>query len=300
MKLKACGVNPADTFFRSLGPYIGDGHGYVLGHDGAGVVEETGPDVETVKPGDAVCFCYGGIGADPGTYAEYAVVPEAVVVHKPDGVDFVKAAVLPLVFITIWEALVERAAVKEGEYVLVHAGAGGTGHVGIQLARQLGARVATTVSTAEKQELVSRLGAERVIRYRDEELRTALEDWTSGRGVDVALDNVGSEVMQHTFGTMATYGRLVTLMGLAGDTPDEEAYNRNLSIHNVMMLTPMWKRMDQRVAEQAGMAQTGIDWLAQGKLDVIVQQTFQLDQAAEAHRVLESGGAIGKLALVMD
>ena len=117
VRLKAAGVNPADAYFRSSGPYVGDGKGCILGHDGAGVVEDVGPSVTRIKAGDEVCFCYGGIGAWPGTYAEFAVIPEKLLIHKPPQVSFIKAAALPLVFITMWEALCERAAVTEGDYV---------------------------------------------------------------------------------------------------------------------------------------------------------------------------------------
>lgn len=168
VRLKAIALNPADGYFRAFGPYIDSGEPCILGHDGAGVVEAIGDEVSGIQPGQRVCFCNGGIGDGFGTYAEFAVVPASQLAIIPDAVDDASAAALPLVFITAWESMNDRAQVGEGDFVLVHAGAGGTGHVALQLAGILGARVATTVSTDEKAALVTELGAERRILYRTE------------------------------------------------------------------------------------------------------------------------------------
>jgi NADPH2:quinone reductase len=163
VRLKTASLNPADIEFRSIMPFVSDGKGGVLGHDGAGVVEEVGSGVTKFKPSDAVCFCNGGFGANPGTYAHHGVVPEGILVAKPDNISFEQAAALPLVFITLWKSLYERAQLKEGEHVLIHAGAGGTGQIGVQIARLLGGRVAATVSSKEKAAYVENLGAENSI-----------------------------------------------------------------------------------------------------------------------------------------
>ena len=238
VRLKAAALNPADTWFRRLGGYVQGEQPFVLGHDGAGIVEEVGKGVTTMKPGDRVCFCNGGIGGETGTYAEYAVVPEWQLVHIPKGMDFIHAASLPLVAITIWEALVDRARVKRNENVLVHAGAGGTGHVAIQIAKALGARVATTVSGPAKARFAAEIGADLVINYRRQDFVAKGKAWSNG-GFQVALDNVGAEVMQRTYGAMAPYGRVVTLIGTPADDEQSTACIANLTIHNVMMLTPM-------------------------------------------------------------
>jgi NADPH:quinone reductase len=299
VRLHAASVNPADIYFRAFGPYLGDGEGSVLGHDGAGIVEAVGPAVSRVQIGDRVCFCNGGIGADPGTYARHAVVPESLLAAIPERVSFEQAAALPLVFITIWESLYERARIAEGDHVLIHAGAGGTGHVGVQVARLLGARVATTVSTPEKVEIATKLGADRPILYRDEDFVQAALDWTGGRGLDVVLDNVGADVLRRSFDAMAVYGRAVTLIALAGDTEEGAAYNKNLTVANVMMLTPMWYGMRERMAEQATMIAKGLAWLAEGRLALHVAECFPLERVAEAHRRIEAGGVAGKLVITM-
>lgn len=186
VRLRAASLNPADAYFRRFGPYVAPDGPLILGHDGAGEIEAVGPQVARFKRGDAVCFCNGGIGGDPGTYAEFTMVPESQLIRKPAEIDFAQAAALPLVSITLWELLYDRAHVRKGESVLVHAGAGGTGHIGIQLARLAGARVSTTVSSEAKAALAVDLGAELTIRYREQDFVAATRDWTGGHGLDVA------------------------------------------------------------------------------------------------------------------
>jgi NADPH2:quinone reductase len=297
VRMKAAGLNPADTFFRSLGTYVQGADPIVLGHDGAGIVEAVGPAVAEFKVGDRVCFCNGGIGGEPGTYSELAVVPQALLAPIPDEVDFHSAAAFPLVAITAWEALVERAALKDGEFVLVHGGAGGTGQMAIQIARLRGARVAATVSSQAKAQIVRDLGAERPILYQAEDFVAATGEWTSGHGLDVALDNVGSETMVRTFSAMAPYGRVITLMGTPADDADLNAYNRNLTIHNVMMLTPMWFGLDDHKARQARIVQQLIGHLASGEITMSIERTYPLSQVAAAHQQLEAGGMSGKIVL---
>lgn len=294
VELRAAALNPADTFFRQLGGYI-DAGPFVPGHDGMGVVKEVGAEVSEVAVGDRVCFCNGGIGAAPGTYAEAAVVPEWQLAKVPDGVDDLTAAALPLVAITGWEALYERARLGEGERVLIHGGAGGTGHMAVQLAALRGAKVATTVSGPEKARMAEDLGAELAINYRETDFVAAARTWSGG--LDVALDNVGDEVMTRTYGAMAPYGRVVTLMGVAPDDAEMTAYNMNLDILNVMMLTPMWLGLEGPLRRQAEIVRKALALVAAGKLRVRHAETFALKDAAAAHAYLESGQAVGKVTL---
>lgn len=297
VELTASSVNPADAFFRELGPYVAGKGPFVPGHDGAGVVEACGEAVTAVKPGDRVVFCNGGIGATPGTYAAYAVVPEAQLVPIPEGVDDETAAALPLVAITAFEALIERAQVKAGDFVLVHGGAGGTGHMAIQLAVRAGARVAATVSSEHKAKFVRGLGAELAIRYDEADFVAACRDWTEGRGLDVALDNVGPEVMRRTYKAMAPYGRIATLMGTPGDDADESAYVGNLTIHNIMMLTPMILSLDDRLAHQAKIVAACLRRVAAGEIAPHISTRFGLSEVDEAHDFLAKGGITGKIVL---
>ena len=293
--LYAASLNPADVFFRQLGGYLVSDSPFVLGHDGMGVVAAVGTDVTGLRPGDRVCFCNGGIGGTMGTYAEAAVVPAAQLALVPDGVDDLTAAALPLVAITAWEAIYDRAALQSGEFALIHGGAGGTGHVAVQLAALRGARVAASVSSPEKARIAEDMGAEVTFNYREADFAAAAVGWSGG--VNVAFDNAGAETLQQTYRAMAPYGRLVTLMGLPGDDADLTAYNLNLTLHNVMMLTPMWKGLSARLAEQADILRKALGLVAAGKLTILHARTFALTEVAGAHAFLESGKAIGKVTL---
>ena len=295
VEISAAALNPADVFFRQLGGYLAGPEPFVLGHDGMGTVRAVGPSVTMVKPGDRVCFCNGGIGGTMGTYAEAAVVPEWQLAKVPDAVDDMTAAALPLVSITCWESLYERADVQPGEFVLVHGGAGGTGHVAVQLAALRGARVAATVSSPEKARIVAELGAERAIDYRQSDFAAEALAWSGG--LNVAFDNAGAEVMQKTYRAMTPYGRVVTLMGVAPDDAELNAYNLNLTLHNVMMLTPMWKGLTGRLKAQAEIVAKALQLVAEGKLKIRLSESFALADAGKAHAFLEGGKAIGKVTL---
>lgn len=299
VRLVAAGVNPADTYFRAYGPYIGAAEGCVLGHDGAGIVQAVGRAAAGFSPGDRVCFCHGGVGGAAGTYARHAVVPAECLVRVPDAVSMEDAAAIPLVFITGWEAMVERAGVGAQDLVLIHGGAGGTGQMATQIAKVLGARVATTVSSPAKVALSAAAGAERTIDYKTEDFVAAVMDWSGGQGVKAVLDNIGAEGFLSSLRVLRPYGHIVTLMGAPGDLPDGTAYNANLTIHNVMMLTPMWKGLRPHLRRQAAILQRAMDWLAEGRIFVRIQDRFALREAARAHTVLESAGGSGKIVLTM-
>lgn len=300
VRLVAAGVNPIDTKIRARGSLIPDTLTAVLGCDGAGVIEAVGAGVTRFKPGDAVWFCHGGLGGPDGNYAEKIIVEETVAQPKPASLSFVEAAAAPLVLITAWEALYDRAAVREGQQVLIHAGAGGVGHVAIQLARLAGARVATTVSGPEKADFARDLGAEYVIDYRKESLVDAVADWTGGLGVDVAFDTVGPEVFRETLRVMAVYGDLVTILDPGTNLDLAEARSRNLRISLELMLTPQLKGLSEAMAHQGEILRQCATMFDAGKLRVAVAETFPLEQAAAAHRRLESGGFMGKLVLTMN
>jgi NADPH2:quinone reductase len=297
VRLAAASLNPADVWFRSLGPYVTSARPLVLGHDGAGVVEAVGSAVTRVKAGDRVAFCFGGIGADPGTYAHFAVVPAQSLALVPATVGFETAAALPLVGITAVEALEERIMLKAGEAVLIHGGAGGTGHVAVQIARLAGARVAATVSSEVKAALVRAFGAELAIDYRASDFVAAARDWTGGAGLAAAFDNAGGETLQKTFKAMAPYGRIATLIGNPGDDAETTAYNLNLTLHAVMMLTPMWLGLHDRLAGQRQIVERLLAEVAAGRLCPHIAETFALADVAAAHRRLEGGHAVGKIVL---
>ncbi len=298
VRLHAAGVNPVDTKVRAKGPMLPDTLTAVLGCDGAGVVEAVDEAVTHVRPGDAVWFCYGGLGGSTGTYAEFAVAHAAAVRPKPTSLGFVEAAAAPLVLITAWEALHDRARIQPGQQVLIHAGGGGVGHVAIQLAKLAGARVATTVSGDDKADFVHALGAEFVVDYRREDLTGAMADWTEGRGVDVCFDTVGPEVFELSIPVMAPYGDLVTILD-PGPVALKEARIRNLRISLELMLTPQLRNLPEALAHQGEILDRCGALIDAGDLRIEVADTFPLAQAADAHRRIEAGGMRGKLVLTI-
>ena len=299
VRLKAAGVNPIDTKLRSRGVFYPDALPAILGCDGAGIVTDTGDAVTRFKPGDAVWFCHGGLGGEPGNYAEYTVLNESEAETKPAALDFEEAAALPLVMITAWEALFDRARLAEGQTALIHAGAGGVGHVAIQLAKAAGAQVATTVSTPEKAALARQLGADKTILYAEEDVITAVMDWTSGRGVDVVLDTVGGDTFRNSIDLACVYGQVVTLLDPGNDVSWGTARNKNLGIHFTLMLTPMLQDLPGARQHQGEILNQCATLIADGKLKPVVSNTLPLIEAARAHELIETGHAQGKIVLAM-
>jgi NADPH2:quinone reductase len=297
VQIKAAGINPVDTKLRSRGVFYPDALPAILGCDGAGIVTETGTDVTRFKPGDAVWFCHGGLGGAAGNYAEVTVLEEAEAELKPPSLSFEQAAALPLVLITAWEALLDRANLQAGQHVLIHAGAGGVGHVAIQLAKAIGARVATTVSTDEKAEFVSRLGADKVIQYKQQDFVEQAMQWTNNEGVDVVLDSLGGETFQRSLAATKVYGHVNTLLDPGTGIQWKEARNRNLSISFTLMLTPMLNNMADARRHQGEILNRCSELIDAGKLETQVSHVFALEDAAKAHELIEQGHVLGKVVL---
>lgn len=297
VRLLAAGVNPIDTKLRGRGPLLADGLPAVLGCDGAGEVVESGPAVTRFRPGDRVWFCSGGLGGALGNYAEFTLAEEAVCRPVPQSLTIEAAAAGPLVLITAWEALFDRARLTSGQTVLIHAGAGGVGHVAIQLAKSVGARVLTSVSTRQKADFVRALGADEVIRYQEENLPARVERLTGGRGADLVLDTVGPAVFRQSIPLTAHYGDLVTLLDPGADMDWREARNRNLRIGFTLMLTPMLRDLPQARAHQGEILEHCGVLIEQGRLRIQVARVLPLSQAAQAHRLIEQGHTQGKLVL---
>ena len=298
VKLHAAGVNPIDTKVRKANMYYPDRLPSILGCDGAGVVEAVGSSVTRVRTGDEVFFFNNGLGGAPGNYAEYAVVHEDYLALKPRNLSMVEAAAVPLALITAWEALIKRGNLKEGQTALIHAGAGGVGHIAIQLARYLKARVATTISSEEKAAFVQSLGAELAIDYRRNDFVDTALEWTKGLGVNLALDTVGGETFCKSFSAIRLYGRIVSLLSTACDAKQlNTARLRNLSIGYVQMAAPLYFGLHPARVVQTGILEQGSRLFEQGILKVHVSRTLPLVEAAEAHRLIEAGHTLGKIVL---
>ena len=299
IRLHAAGVNPVDTKLRRGGTFYPEQLPAILGCDGAGVVEEVGSEATRFQVGDEVYFCYGGLGKKgTGNYAAYAVVDERFVAKKPQSLSFTEAAAAPLVLITAWEALYDRGRLEAGRRVLVHAGAGGVGHVAIQLAKLKGAEVCTTISSAEKAQFVKELGAY-PINYQETNFVDAVKDWTDGEGVELAFDTVGGETLEKTFPGVQVYGDVVTILSPSEKTNWKTARSRNLRIGLELMLTPQLTNHVEAQIAQTQILEQCSRLIDQGGLNIHLHQTFPLEEAGEAHKMIEAGGMTGKLALAI-
>lgn len=300
VKLSAAGVNPLDAKLRTKPVYFPDKLPAILGCDGAGIVEKIGSDVTRFRVGDPVYFNNGGIGDEPGCYAEYTTVHEEYCAAPPKNIGMQDVAGLPLVLITAWEALVVRANLQAGQTILIHGGTGGVGHIALQLANHLGARVAVTVSDDKKEGLAQGLEAEKIVRYREMDFVMDVEEWSGGQGVDVVLDTIGGDTFLRSFNVARIGGKVVTLLSTPLSLADTQlARLRNLSICYEMMLTPqVLKQHDERIRQRKILEQ-GTKLVEAGKLGVLVSYALPLQQAAEAHRLVEKGSTLGKIILTM-
>jgi NADPH2:quinone reductase len=302
VRLRAAGINPIDTKLRSRGTFYPDEMPAILGCDGAGVVEAVGSGVQRFKVGDEVYFCAGGLGkSGTGNYAEFAVVEEQMVAYKPASLSFAEAAAAPLVLITAWESLYDRGRLEAGQRVLIQAGAGGVGHIAIQLAKLKGAQVCTTVGSQDKARLVRQLGVDLPILYKQTDVVKAVLDWTGGEGVDLAFDTVGGKTFFDTVPAVRVYGDLVTIL-----EPDpsqgnlKTARSRNLRISLELMLTPLLQELVTAQQHQAEILKQCAAWIDRGKLKIHLSETYPLKDAAAAHKALETGSTTGKIALLIE
>ena len=300
VRLRAAGLNPIDAKLRQNPGSYAMPLPVVLGFDGAGVVEATGKAVTRFAPGDEVYFCHPSFGGRSGSYAAYTVVPEILLARKPARLSFTEAAAVPLALITAWESLFDRANVQAGQKVLVHGGAGGVGHLAIQLAKHAGADVCATVSSETKASFVNSLGADEHIYYRDEDFAQAVLRWTDGQGVDVALDTVGGQTFEQTFAAVHYGGLVVSLLQPAPSTNWSIARQRNLGIGLELMLSPTFLNIPQAQRAQSRILEACAPRFDNNELKVRVTQTYSLKNAAHAHNELDSGTHIGKLVLEID
>jgi NADPH2:quinone reductase len=296
VRLHAAGVNPIDTKLRKRGVFFGNALPAVLGCDGAGVVVETGRLVTQFKVGDRVWFCHGGLGADQGNYAEFNVLDERWAAHIPKTLSFEQAAAGPLVLITAWGALYDRARLQQADTVLIHAGAGGVGHVAIQLARLHGAKVIATVGSDNHVALARSWGADEVVNYNTQDFVEAVNALTHSKGAEVVLESVGPDTFDRSIDCTAHFGTIVTLLEI-GLNNLKEARLRNLRIGFELMLTPQLRNLAGGLDLQVDMLNQCGRWIDQGKLKIHVGEVLPLEQAAQAHALIEGGHMTGKLVL---
>jgi NADPH2:quinone reductase len=300
VRVKAAGVNPVDTKMRAKPTVYPAPLPPVLGCDGAGVVEAVGKAVKNFKPGDQVYYCQAPHHDRLGSYAQYALVDHRLAAKKPKRLSFAEAAAAPLVLITAWEALHDRVDIKFWDKLLVHAGAGGVGHVAIQLARIAGAEVCTTVGSTDKAEFARSFGANRTINYKQENFVAAVLDWTGGKGVDIAFDTVGGKTLAETFSAVRYYGDVVTLLAPGPELDWNVPRARNQRVSFELMLIPVFFGLSEAMTHQGEILRRGAELFEAGELRVHVDAIFPLESAAEAHALVASGKTMGKVVLNVD
>jgi len=293
VRVAAASVNPVDTKIRNGLP-IGPELPAILGCDFAGIVEAVSPDVTNFEVGEAVYGCAGGVRGQGGSLAELIVADANLIARKPKILSMREAAALPLVSITAWEGF-ERAGLTAGQQVLIHGGVGGVGHVAVQLAKSVGARVAATVSSEESGRLAISLGADETINYSSEIVEAYVKRLAGGKGFDVVFDTVGGNNLANSFKATRANGQIATTNARA--TQDlSDLHAKGLSLHVVFMLLPMLTgigraRHGKILADLAAKADAG------QVRPLIDREHFTLETTPQAHRRLESGQAIGKVVI---
>jgi NADPH2:quinone reductase len=293
VRVHAAGVNRPDVMQRRGLYPPPPGASPILGLEIAGEVIEVGIDVPDVAVGERVCALSNG-----GGYAEYCTVPSVQCLPWPLGFDAIRAAALPETFFTVWANLFLHGRLARGESVLVHGGTSGIGTVAIQLARAFDAKVYATAGSDAKCEACRRLGADAAINYRTEDFGARIAELTGGRGVDVVLDIVGAPYFERNLASLAMDGRLVEVATQQG------AVAERLDLLLVMRkrLTITGSTMRPRSTAQKGAIAAALRreaWplLDAGRIAPVIHAVYPFEQAAEAHRVLESSVHVGKLVL---
>jgi NADPH2:quinone reductase len=290
IRIEASGVNFIDTYFRE-GRYPAK-LPYTLGQEASGIVVAVANDVTTVKAGDRVAWCL-----IPGTYAQLAIAPADRLIVIPDSVTFQQAAGVILQGMTAHYLLRSAYPVQRGDEILIHAGAGGTGLLFIQMAKTLGARVFTTVSTEEKAALARAAGADEIIFYTKEDFAAKVKSLTNGRGLPVVYDSVGKSTFEQSLQSLRPRGTLVLFGGASGAVPPFDLI-RLSTMGSLYITRPTLK---DYIATRADLEARGNDVfnaVVNGTLKLRLEHTYPLADAAHAHRDLESRNTTGKLILI--
>ena len=291
VKIAASGVNFIDVYFRT-GLYKAD-FPIALGNEAAGTVEAVGAEVTEVAPGDRVAYAMAR-----GSYAEYAVVPASQLVKIPSHVDFTVAAAAMLQGMTAHYLTHSTYPLKSGDTCLVHAAAGGTGGLIVQMAKMLGARVLGTVSTPEKAKIAREHGVDETILYTEQDFQVEVRRLTDGRGVDVVYDSVGRTTFDKSLGSLRPRGTLALFGQSSGAVPPLDPGILNTK-GSLFLTRPSLAHHVLTREELLWRAGDVLGWIDAGKLKLRIDSTYPLAQAADAHRALEGRHTTGKLLLTV-
>jgi len=288
----ATAVNRADVMQRKGFYAPPEGSSPYPGLECSGRIAALGEGVTGWSVGDEVCALLAG-----GGYAEKVAVPVGQLLPVPTGLTLVQAAALPEVVCTVWSNVFQIARLQPGEVLLVHGGTSGIGTMAVQLAKRRGARVLVTVGSPEKAARAEELGAERAIRYRDEDFVAVVRELTDGHGADVVLDNMGAAYLARNVEVLATGGRLVVI-GLQGGTKGELDLGAMLSKRATVHATSLRARpLEEKAAIVAAVREHVWPAVEAGEVRPVIDQELPLERAADAHRALEESLHVGKILL---
>ena len=295
IRVAASSVNPVDYKIRQGLLPVGPELPGILHGDLAGTVAKVGEGVQGFGEGDEVYGCVGGFKGLPGVLSEYALADARLLARKPQNLSMEEAATLPLVGITAWNALVDRAKVCKGQRVLIHAATGGVGHIALQLAKAFGAEVHATASDDHKIGVGLELGADRMINYKQTEVDEYVQSETEGKGYDVVFDTVGGKCLDDSFQAARIGGSVVSIA--ARSTHDlTPVHVKSLSLHGVFMLLPIL--LDDGREKHGEILGRLRELVEEGRVRPLVhEEVFDFQDVGRAHELLESGKAIGKVAL---
>ncbi len=258
-------------------------------------MESVGAGVSDFHPGDEVYSCCGGFKSLQGALAEFVVADAALLAKRPTNLSARQSGVMPLAAITAWDALHDRGHVSSGMKVLVHAGCGGVGHLGVQLAKAAGAEVTTTVSTKYKAHLARELGADHIVLYPDQPVGEYVQEYTNGEGFDLVFDTVGDANLQKSFAAMRLHGQVVSIAARSEQdlTP---LHTRGGTLSVTFMLLPLitgvGRKRHGEILEQLTCL------VEEGKVRPLLDDSeFTISEVSQAHAKLESGTAVGKISL---
>ncbi|MBD8876844.1 NAD(P)H-quinone oxidoreductase [Roseibium polysiphoniae] len=295
IKVEAAGVNRPDVLQR-MGAYPPPKDASDLpGLEVSGTVVSKGIDAKSYEIGEKVTALVAG-----GGYAQYCKVHESHALPIPEGMSMIEAAAIPETFFTVWSNVFDRVGLKAGERFLVHGGTSGIGTTAIQLAKAFGAEVFTTVGSEEKAEAVRALGADHVVNYNKVDFVSAFLEATAKEGIHVILDMVGGDYVEKNWKVAAVEGRIcqiATLNGFAEDVNFSRLMMKRLT-HTGSTLRPRDTAFKAAIA--AALKEKVWPLLSSGKIRPVMDSTFPLEQAADAHRRMESSGHIGKIVLTVE
>lgn len=294
VKVAAAGVNRPDVQQR-MGAYPPPpGHSPLPGLEIAGEVAAVGPNVARWKVGDQVCALVNG-----GGYAEYCIAEDVQALPIPKGIAMAEAGGIPETAFTVWNNVFERGALEAGDWFLVHGGTSGIGTTAIQLAKAFGARVIATAGSADKCQVCRDLGADHAVNYKTDDFVSVVKDVTGGHGIDVTLDMVGGDYTERNIAAAAEDGRIVQIATLSG--PMATFTLPRLMMKRLTLTGSTLRPRTRDVKARFARALEKKVWplYASGRIKVVMDSTFPLAQAADAHRRMETSQHVGKIVLTL-